>query len=85
MRDIPTLVRSFLMNNYTHYNLRTLYDNRQILTQIEDLLKSNNIELIKIISSTNRPSTQKLRIIADGHQVMRVDNEKTDDISISNS
>ena len=47
--------------------------------QIEDLLKSNNIELIKVISSTNRPSTQKLRIIADGHQVMRVDNEKTDD------
>ena len=53
--------------------------------QIEDLLKSNDIELIKVISSTNRPSTQKLRIIADGHQVMRVDNEKTDDISISNS
>ena len=53
--------------------------------QIEDLIKNNNIELIKIISSTNRPSTQKLRIIADGHQVMRVDKEKTDDISISNS
>ena len=53
--------------------------------QIEDLLKSNYIELIKVISSTNRPSTQKLRIIADGHQIMRVDNEKTDNISISNS
>lgn len=53
--------------------------------QIEDLIKNNNIELIKIISSTNRPSTQKLRIIADGHQVMRVDKEKTDDINISNS
>tara|TARA_B100001248_G_scaffold244875_1_gene214277 strand:- start:254 stop:1204 length:951 start_codon:yes stop_codon:yes gene_type:complete len=53
--------------------------------QIENLLKINDIELIKVISSTNRPSTQKLRIIADGHQVMRIDNEKTDAISISNS
>ena len=39
--------------------------------QIEDLLMSNNIELIKVTSSTNRPSTQKLRIISHIDNLMK--------------
>jgi rfaE bifunctional protein kinase chain/domain len=48
--------------------------------QLKEILNSNNIDIAYILSSEDRVTTNKIRIIGRNQQMMRLDAEHTDDL-----
>ena len=51
-------------------------------TQIIDILTSEGVETHTILKDTGRPTTVKTRVMAGSHQLVRVDREVTDPVSV---
>lgn len=44
------------------------------------LLEESKIDVSAILKDENRPTTTKFRVVSNGHQLLRIDSEKTDEI-----